>query len=121
VLDALSPGAFDELVHSMFGDVDNRARLAKLLFEKSAGNPQHCMELARLLARQHVAKYVAGTWVLPTQVSSEELPDRLEDVFARAAGRARAREGRVPVPTRRFRLAARRRKRDRRAAARARA
>jgi len=81
-LDALNAAACDELVQSLFGAVDNSARLSKLLFDKSAGNPQHCMELARLLARSQVARYVAGTWVLPTQVSSEELPDRLEDVYA---------------------------------------
>jgi tetratricopeptide (TPR) repeat protein len=81
-LETLNAGACDELVQSLFGDVANSARLAKLLFEKSGGNPQHCMELARLLARTHVAKYVAGTWVLPTLVSSAELPDRLEDVLA---------------------------------------
>ncbi|HKP59983.1 MAG TPA: protein kinase [Polyangiales bacterium] len=81
-LEALSPSACDELVQSLFGDVVNSARLAKLLFEKSAGNPQHCMELARLLARKQIARYAAGTWVLPIQVSSDELPDRLEDLFA---------------------------------------
>ena len=81
-LPPLSDSACAELVLSLFGEVANSARVAKLLFDKSAGNPQLCMELARLLARGGIARYVAGTWVLPTQVSSEELPDRLEDVYA---------------------------------------
>jgi tetratricopeptide (TPR) repeat protein len=81
-LEALSRGACNELVQSLFGEVANGARLAKLLYDKSAGNPQHCMELARLLARTGAAKYVASTWVLSTQVSGDELPDRLEDVLA---------------------------------------
>lgn len=81
-LEPLGSDACDMLVQSLFGDVANSARVAKLLYEKSAGNPQLCMDLARLLARKQIAKYEAGTWVLPLQVSSDELPDRLEDVFA---------------------------------------
>lgn len=81
-LERLDAEACGELVQSLFGDVVNSARVANLLYEKSAGNPQHCTELAQLLVRKGIAKYAAGTWVLPSMISSEELPDRLEDVFA---------------------------------------
>ncbi|HKU38417.1 MAG TPA: protein kinase, partial [Polyangiales bacterium] len=86
-LDALNARACEHMVQSLFGEVANSARLGKLLYEKSAGNPQHCMELAQLLAKKQIAKYVAGAWELPGQVSSEELPDRMEDILsAKLAG-----------------------------------
>ncbi len=79
-LGALTQPAVEELVGSLFGHVANAGRLAKLLFERSAGNPQQCMDLARLLVKKQIAKYVGGTWVLPLSVSAEELPSRAEEV-----------------------------------------
>jgi tetratricopeptide (TPR) repeat protein len=81
-LGALSQEAIEELVASLFGAVENAGRLAKLLFERSAGNPQQCMDLAQLLVKKKIAKYVGGTWVLPFTVSIRELPSRTEAVAA---------------------------------------
>lgn len=80
-LEPLSADACVELVGSLFGDVDNCRRVSKLLYDKSGGNPQHCMELAQLLVRKQLARCVSGTWVLASRVSSHDLPDRLEDVY----------------------------------------
>ena len=55
-------------------------RVARLLYEKSAGNPQQCMDLAQLLVKKKIAKYVAGTWVLPLEVAGDELPSRVEEI-----------------------------------------
>jgi tetratricopeptide (TPR) repeat protein/tRNA A-37 threonylcarbamoyl transferase component Bud32 len=79
-LGALSQDSCEQLVLSLFGEVDNVRRLGSLLFLRSAGNPQHCMDLAQLLVKKEIAKYVAGTWVLPFSVSDDELPSRAEEV-----------------------------------------
>jgi len=81
-LAALSAKACEQLVQSLFGDVNNSGRIAKLLYEKSTGNPQHCMDLAQLLVRKQIAKYMAGTWILPFAVSSAELPGRIDEILA---------------------------------------
>ena len=62
-LAGLSAGACEELVCSLFGSVANTGRMAKVLYDKSAGNPQLCMDLATLLVKRKVAKYVDGAWV----------------------------------------------------------
>jgi hypothetical protein len=74
--------ACTELVHSLFGDVQNAGRLARLLHDKSAGNPQQCMDLARMLVTKKIATYAGGTWVLPLEFSADELPSRVEEIFA---------------------------------------
>jgi tetratricopeptide (TPR) repeat protein len=70
----------EELVCSLFGEVDNARRLGSLLFARSAGNARQCMDLAQLLVKKQIAKYVGGIWVLPFSVSDEELPSRAEEV-----------------------------------------
>jgi tetratricopeptide (TPR) repeat protein len=79
-LGALSQESCEQLVASLFGEVDNVRRLGSVLFARSAGNPQQCMDLAQLLVKKKIAKYVAGTWVLPFSISDEELPSRAEEV-----------------------------------------
>ncbi|HMJ16042.1 MAG TPA: protein kinase, partial [Polyangiaceae bacterium] len=81
-LPLLSLPAIERLITSLFGDVPNTPRLSKLLHAKSAGNPQQCMNLVNLLARQQIVKYVGGTWVLPLDVSDEELPANLDALIA---------------------------------------
>src|SRR5262249_15591302 len=44
-LGGLSPSACEELVGSLFGDVANTGRVARILYEKSGGNPQLCTDL----------------------------------------------------------------------------
>jgi len=92
-LAGLDPVACEELVKSVFGDVPNTGRVARLLFERSAGIPQHFMELVRILVRRGIAKYTAGTWVLPQDVAADELPaaaELLPDRLASLGPRARA-------------------------------
>jgi hypothetical protein len=76
----LNPPACEELVRSLFGDVANTGRVAKLLGDRSGGNPQQCTDLVRILVRKKIAKYVGGTWILPLDVSAEELPSRVEEI-----------------------------------------
>jgi hypothetical protein len=79
-LSNLNVAACEEFCVSLFGDVPNVGRLARLLHDKSGGNPQLCMELAQLLVKRQIAKYVGGTWVLPQQLGEDELPSQMEQV-----------------------------------------
>lgn len=81
-LGGLSSAACEDLVCSVFGDVANTGRVAQLLYERSAGNPQICVDLAQHLVRRQIAKYIAGTWVLPLDVSPDELPSHTEGVLS---------------------------------------
>jgi len=74
-LAGLRAEAYEALTSSLFGNVANTGRVARLLYDKSAGNPQRCMELLRLLMKHQIVKYGAGAWVLPSEVSAHELPD----------------------------------------------
>jgi hypothetical protein len=78
----LSGQACSALIESLFGAVANTGRVASLLHERSAGNPQLCVDLARALVKNDIAKYVGGTWVLPLEVSAQELPVRIEELLA---------------------------------------
>jgi serine/threonine protein kinase len=73
-----------ELVRSLFGSVPNVERVSKRFFEITYGNPQHCMELVRHLVDRKVVRYTDGFWVLPTEISSDELPrDAIQTIQAR--------------------------------------
>ncbi|HKU44526.1 MAG TPA: AAA family ATPase, partial [Polyangiales bacterium] len=80
-LAGLRVAACEDLVRSLFGDVEHCARVAKLLHARSGGNPRQCMDLAQLLVSKRIARYDAGTWILPHEVSGDELPDRIEELL----------------------------------------
>jgi hypothetical protein len=84
-LAGLDAASSEELVKSVFGEVPNIGRVARLLFERSAGVPQQFMDLAQVLVRRKIAKYVAGTWVLPQDVATDELPKGEEILSSRLA------------------------------------
>jgi tRNA A-37 threonylcarbamoyl transferase component Bud32 len=80
-LAGLGQPACEELVGSLLGHAANTGRLAKLLFDKSGGNPQQCMDLAQLAVKRGIVKYVGGCWVLPLDVDDDELPSRTEELI----------------------------------------
>jgi hypothetical protein len=73
-LGPLGNSACVDLVHSLFGEVANAGRLSYALRERSRGNPQHFVDLAALLVKRQIATYAGGTWVLPFDLSDDELP-----------------------------------------------
>ncbi|HMJ12546.1 MAG TPA: AAA family ATPase, partial [Polyangiaceae bacterium] len=112
-LKGLSVSAYEELAKSLFGEVPNAPRMATLLYERSAGNPQQCVDLVQILIKRQIVKYVAGTWVLPLDVSESELPvgskglieARLSALTPVARALAEAASVQTnPVPLERFRL-----------------
>ncbi|HMJ13315.1 MAG TPA: protein kinase, partial [Polyangiaceae bacterium] len=63
------------LVRSLFGEVPNHGRLAKWIYDSTAGNPRHSVELARHLADSGAARYVNGIWTLTDDLSGIAPPD----------------------------------------------
>ncbi|RPI64825.1 MAG: hypothetical protein EHM50_00170, partial [Lysobacterales bacterium] len=81
-LAGLDVAACEELVGSLFGHVENTGRVAKLLYDRSGGNPQLCMDLVQLLVKKRIARYIDGGWVLPLELAEDELPFRVEELMA---------------------------------------
>jgi tetratricopeptide (TPR) repeat protein len=72
----------EALTRNMFGNAPNSAFVARVLHERSGGNPQHLIELVELLVERGIARYVDGNWVLPLEISDDELPSRFDEIFA---------------------------------------
>ena len=68
---------------SLFGDAPNLPRLSRFLHDHTGGNPGDCMELLRFLVRSGALRYRDGTWVLPSDPGSIELPEHVEDAVQR--------------------------------------
>jgi hypothetical protein len=71
-----------ELVESMFGSVPNLDRLVDWLFRGARGNPKLTVELAGHLLQRGVVRYVAGTWVLPSDEIAESVPEDVAEAFS---------------------------------------
>jgi serine/threonine protein kinase len=69
------------LTRSLFGDVQNAARLSEWLRGLSGGSPRACMDLVQHLVDRDVLRYVDGMWVLPQELRPEELPASLDQVL----------------------------------------
>jgi serine/threonine protein kinase len=79
------------LSSALFGDVPNLAPVSDFLYRNAQGNPKVTLELAERLLARGTLRYVAGSWVLPDQISepmphdmAQTLMLRLEDVAADA-------------------------------------
>ncbi|MCP4600632.1 MAG: protein kinase [Proteobacteria bacterium] len=70
-----------ELIESVFGDTPNADRLAGWMYQVSSGNPLEYMELARHLVDKKIVSYVEGMWVLPAELSKDELPNSLAEAM----------------------------------------
>jgi len=76
-----------ELLGSMFGNVAYLERCAERLWRASAGNPAHLLELAQQLVEAKLARYVEGTWLLPAELTSAQLPATREAALEARLGR----------------------------------
>ncbi len=77
----LTPLSTDEtstLIRSIFGDVPNVAYVAGHIHALAGGNPRATMDLARHLAERGLARYDAGSWLLPSRVGDGDLPSSIE-------------------------------------------
>lgn len=81
-LQPLSQAEVDELVRGLFGDPADASRLAQLLYERSGGIPDACLALLRHAVSRELVKYVNGTWIVPPDLSSGDLPSGIDDILA---------------------------------------
>jgi hypothetical protein len=71
-----------ELVQSMFGQVPNIERLNDWIFRIAHGNPKLTVELAEHLLSRGIVRYVAGTWVVPSDDINEAVPHDMAEALA---------------------------------------
>jgi tetratricopeptide (TPR) repeat protein len=84
---ALSESRTEELVRSVFGDVDNVVGVARRVHEITRGNPRDTMQLLRHLVERGVARCERAAWLLPHELGQSDLPPSMLSVFeARASG-----------------------------------
>jgi hypothetical protein len=82
---ALAPfdaGETLELARSLFGEAPNLARFGEFLYAGTAGNPLHCIEVARQLIAARAIRYLDGNWALPAERPDVALPAALEDAVS---------------------------------------
>lgn len=103
----LSPAPLDSgemllILSSMFGNVPYLERCAERLWRASAGNPAHFVALAQQLVQDRLARYEEGTWMLPSELSSVQLPATREEAqqasLARLSPHARGLAERLSLP-----------------------
>jgi hypothetical protein len=67
----------EALVRSVFGDVAHLSLVAGRIHALSQGNPRATMELAQHLCDRGLARYQAGSWLLPKELDEGDLPNTL--------------------------------------------
>jgi hypothetical protein len=73
-VEALQPAQTHALLRSLFGDSEHLVALADRVHQLSHGNPRRIMSLAEHLVARGLARYEAGSWSLPMELSSADLP-----------------------------------------------
>ncbi len=68
----------EQLLGSLFGDVQNLGAVASGVHRVSAGNPRACMDLTRHLVDRTVISYQGGGWTLPARLDPSDLPRTAE-------------------------------------------
>jgi hypothetical protein len=79
---SLDARACEQLANGLFGGAVNAGRVGSLLWQRSGGVPRQFVELAQLMVQKKIAKYEAGSWVLPLDVAEDELPARSEEILS---------------------------------------
>lgn len=70
----LSAEETEALSRSVFGDVDNVALIARSVHDLTGGNPRAIMDVVEHLVDRGVARYEAGSWVLPRKLDADSVP-----------------------------------------------
>jgi tRNA A-37 threonylcarbamoyl transferase component Bud32 len=81
-LSPLEPEQTEALLRSVFGDVHNLGMWGGKIHSLAAGNPRTTMELAQQLVDRGLARYEAGSWLLPQQLDKIDLPKTLAESLA---------------------------------------
>ena len=80
-LSALSESKTEELVRSVFGDVEHVVGLARRVHEITRGNPRDVMQLLRHLVERGIARCERAAWLLPHELTESDLPRSMTSVF----------------------------------------
>ena len=78
---ALSPltrAQTEELLGSLFGDVQNLGAVSDGVHRVAGGSPRACMDLAKHLINKGVICYQSGGWTLPVRLDASDLPGTAE-------------------------------------------
>jgi hypothetical protein len=87
VLGPLTCEQSEALLGSLFGETGRLAALGERVYALSGGNPRWTMALCEHLVETGRARYEAGSWRLPAELASEDLPSSLTAAAAaRIAG-----------------------------------
>lgn len=70
-----------KLLGSIFGEAPNLGLVTDRLHAASGGNPGTIMQLARHLLDQGSVSYQGGTWILPSRIDAQALPQTLSETF----------------------------------------
>ena len=81
-LSNLSPADTERLLSSLFGDVPNVGLLANRSQALCSGNPRDLLRLAQHLIDRGVVRYAAGSWSLPAEIDSADLPSSLAQALS---------------------------------------
>jgi hypothetical protein len=80
-LAALTESETEELVRSVFGDVQNVVVVAQRLHDVARGNPRDTMQLLRHLVESGLAHYEGAAWLLPQELAESDLPSSMLSAF----------------------------------------
>jgi tetratricopeptide (TPR) repeat protein len=77
-LQPLTRAQTEELLGSLFGDVQNLGAVSDGVHRVSAGSPRACIDLAKHLIDKGVIRYESGGWTLPARLDPSDLPGTAE-------------------------------------------
>jgi hypothetical protein len=76
-LEPLTEAQTEQLMAAVFGDADHVFTIARGVHAIARGNPRATMQLATHLVEQGIARYEAGSFVLPERLREQDLPPSL--------------------------------------------
>jgi serine/threonine-protein kinase len=83
VLPPLAAEQTEALLRSVFGDAKNLGLMAGRIHALAHGSPRATIELAQHLVDRGLARYEAGSWLLPDRLNSSDMPTTLSESLAR--------------------------------------
>jgi predicted ATPase len=81
-LPPLQPAETEALLQSIFGDVPYVQSVAARVHTLAQGNPRAMLDIAQHLVERGLARYQAGSWLLPARLDEGDLPASLADALA---------------------------------------
>jgi uncharacterized protein YidB (DUF937 family) len=82
-LQPLAAEQTEALMRSVFGDAANLQLCAGRIHALAQGNPRTTLELAQHLLDRGLARYEAGSWLMPSQLDEVDLPATLSESLTR--------------------------------------